>query len=170
MELYEVLNKLYSQNDDLILSVINTALHASVECYPRMGRCIHTGFFCRTHKNTLLGFIYCIDDQQLYYQHNNIIPLGTYMFPNQSAVIWGSWINIPASGQELFHCHEYNVNKNSISVEAAKSVIQNNGMIFVNGRNIFSIIHNEKQYSFNIYTPPINMYYCGGTFRFRKLR
>lgn len=169
MELCKILSDLYSQNDNLILPIINTAFHASAECYPRLWKCIHTGYFCRTHKDVLLGFIYCIDDKQLYFQHNNTLPLGTYMLPNKSAVLWGNWIDITTSNNNLFHCYEYNIANDNICVEPIKSVVQNKEMIFINGRNVFSIINGINKYSFKIYTPPIRRFYCGGEFKFRVL-
>lgn len=176
MELSEILCKLYSQNKTDILNVINSAYHASIEDFSGAGRCIHTGFYCKTHKGKILGFIYCIDNKELYFQGNSSLLLGAYMLPSKPATFFENWLVVqkPNKNEHLlpyYHCIEYDLTRNSLRIDLAIHISEQNTDYIIRGANYtwnqFSIIDSNSRYDFKIRKSNIETFYCGGEHRFR---
>ena len=176
MDLSEILCKLYSQNKMDILDAVNSAFHVSIENFSRIGRCIHTGFCCKTHKGKELGFIYCIDNKELYFQGNSHFLLGTYMQPNKSATFFSNWLVVqkPNNNENFFpyfHCIEYDSTCDSLRIDLAVCIIEQSADYIIRGTNYtwnqFSIIDYNNRYNFKIRKPDIGTFYCGGEHKFR---
>lgn len=179
MELDEILNGLYSQNKNEILSIINIAHHAFDESYPENARFLHTGFYCKTHNEKIIEFIFCVDNKELYFQGDNkmrLCPLGLCMIPS-GCVDYNNRIKVQyphdfCSQDHCIYCSTYDIDKNKIYKIVTESIIEDNNSHYKikyqkSNFDQFFMIKNGSIISRILHTPTMHTFYDSGNNKFR---
>ena len=81
MRFHDAILKLYSNNTNEILYVLRNSFHFSELSEDSNFISLHTGFYFYSHKKKLFELLYCIDNNNFYYQLTNseLLPLGAQM-------------------------------------------------------------------------------------------
>lgn len=165
IDFYEAIKGLYSEDEYQICNVLNKGLHVKDLEEKNMQKAIHTGFYYKTHKNTLFEVLYIISDHILCYQMPTSIHIRNKIFK------WG--LGIPMICTNSYYefddiylkkqwYNNYDIRKDNfqhISINAFERDEQHfiDKIIISNGKeeNSFTFINSDEQYSAIYYYYPL---------------